>query len=79
MDEEDSPFMRLLDRVRQHRNQEYILFTIYPDGIECFYKGRVLVERKNKALGFHEDEGIDLGFEPLLQDWQLHLEQAERS
>jgi hypothetical protein len=59
-----SPFIQLMDRLAARREREYVIFAVYPDGISCFQSGRKLAER----------QGIDLGFEPMLEGWQLRLD-----
>lgn len=66
MEAEGSPFMRLIDRLVRHKTQEYVIFAIYPSGIDCFYKGRSIAKKR----------GIDFGFEPMLEGWQLRLERS---
>lgn len=73
-----SPFMQLLDRVGQRKNEEYILFIIYPDGIACFQRGRNLIQAQNATRGLAKSQGIELGFEPFLEGWQLPSAQTEQ-
>lgn len=57
-----SPFQRLVERL-DASDREYAFFTIYPEGIEAFLQARNVIEAR----------GLDLGYEPMLDGWQLDL------
>lgn len=61
---ESSRFMELIERLNARREREYVIFAVYPDGLECFEQGRRLAEERD----------IDLGFEPMLAGWRLGLD-----
>ncbi len=65
----NSPLRKLLDEIKNNRDQEYLIVAIRPDGIEVFKKIRALIE----------EAGIDLGYEPLDQGWELKLENLPAS
>ncbi|MGF1541130.1 MAG: hypothetical protein ACFCU5_11885 [Pleurocapsa sp.] len=44
---------------------EYLIIAIRPDGVEIFQEIRELIE----------SEGIDIGYEPIDQDWELKIKQ----
>jgi hypothetical protein len=68
MEEESSPFLELIDRLALNREREYVIFAVYPDGIRCFGNGRRMAEQRE----------IDLGFEPMLQGWQLRFDSQKQ-
>lgn len=58
-----SPFQRLLDKLAQERDTSYLIVAIKPSGMEVFEEVRDLVEEAE----------IDLGFEPIAENWQLQV------
>lgn len=60
----NSALKRLLNEVKQNSNKEYLIVAIRPDGIEVFKKVRDLIEQ----------QGIDIGYEPIDKDWTLKIE-----
>jgi biopolymer transport protein ExbD len=60
----NSALKRLLSEVKQNSNKEYLIVAIRPDGIEVFKKVRDLIEQ----------QGIDIGYEPIDKDWTLKIE-----
>ncbi|MFM1841771.1 MAG: hypothetical protein RLZZ490_504 [Cyanobacteriota bacterium] len=60
-----SPVLKAaLDQLSQNRDQEYLIIAVRPGGIETFRDLRNLVESL----------GIDIGYEPLDEGWQLKFE-----
>lgn len=60
----DSALAELLAQIRRRRESEYLIVAVRPNGIEVFKKVRDLVE----------GQGIDIGYEPIDQDWELKIE-----
>ncbi|NJK46891.1 hypothetical protein HC931_00525 [Candidatus Gracilibacteria bacterium] len=60
----NSALKKLLNEVKQRQEQEYLIVAIRPDGIEVFKKVRDLIEQ----------QGIDIGYEPIDKDWKLKIE-----
>ena len=58
MGEADSEFMQIVRQVRDTKNH-YIIFGVYPSGIECFYEGRDIVTNNN----------VPIGYEPMIKGW----------
>jgi hypothetical protein len=58
-----SDFLGLLDRLEASRDREYVLFAVYPAGIDTFLRARALVEARE----------LELGYEPMLEGWRLDL------
>lgn len=56
-------FLQLIRDVREKRDQEYIIAAIRPKGIEVFEKVRSIIEK----------EEIDIGYEPIEEDWTLKV------
>ncbi len=54
----------LLQELKRNQAQEYLIVAVRPGGIQSFQKLRSLVEAR----------GIDLGYEPLGDEWQLKFE-----
>jgi len=60
-----SPVLKAaLDQLSANRDQEYLIIAVRPGGIEAFQELRNLVESL----------GIDIGYEPLDEGWQLKFE-----
>lgn len=59
-----SPLQKLLREVRNNRDKEYLIVAIRPDGIEVFDQVRALIE----------SEGIDIGYEPIDEGWELKIQ-----
>jgi hypothetical protein len=60
-----SPLLKTaLDQLSQNRDKEYLIIAVRPGGIETFQNLRNLVE----------SFGIDIGYEPLDEGWQLKFE-----
>jgi biopolymer transport protein ExbD len=58
-----SPFQKLLEKLAEQRDTSYLIVAIKPSGMEVFEEVRDLVEAAN----------IDLGFEPIAENWQLQV------
>ncbi|MGK7873622.1 MAG: hypothetical protein AB4426_10030 [Xenococcaceae cyanobacterium] len=65
IDRRGSALTRLLSEVRTRREQEYLIVAIRPDGIQVFKQVRNLIE----------DQGIDIGYEPIDQGWRLKIKE----
>ena len=59
----NSAFTTLINDIKQRRDREYLIAAIRPDGFEVFQQAR-------KAI---EQQGIDLGYEPVDKEWKLKL------
>jgi hypothetical protein len=58
----DSPFMNLIYTL--DRSANYIIFAVRPGGVKTFKRSR----KEAEAMG------IDIGFEPINQQWNIKLE-----
>ncbi|PSF39313.1 hypothetical protein C7H19_00555 [Aphanothece hegewaldii CCALA 016] len=56
--------LELLLTIKQNRDKEYLIVAIRPDGIETFQEVRGLIEK----------QGIDIGYEPIDQNWKIKIE-----
>ena len=63
-----SPLATLLQRLARHKDREYLIVVVRPQGIDVFKQLRALVENR----------GIDLGYEPLEAGWRLNLKTEAR-
>ena len=55
---------KLILQVSDRKEQEYIIVAVRPNGFQVFEKVRNLLEQAD----------IDIGFEPIDQDWKLRIE-----
>lgn len=55
---------KLITQIKKNRDREYLIVALRPDGIELFDQVRDLVE----------DEGIDIGYEPIDSGWKLNID-----
>jgi hypothetical protein len=60
----NSAFLQLLNQVKVNSKTEYLIIAIRPDGFETFQSIRETIEQ----------QGIDMGYEPIDQDVKLKLE-----
>lgn len=67
LEAKESPFIGLIDGIAETKEDAYLFIVVFPDGIGCFYRVRDMAESRK----------IDLGFEPLLENWQLGAVQSE--
>ena len=59
-----SAFKNLLNQMSRNREREYLIVAVRPNGIKVFQEVRELIEK----------EKIDIGYEPINNDWKLKLE-----
>ncbi len=59
-----SPFLKLLDELKNKRDTEYLIVAVRPDGIDVFQEIRELIEK----------QGIDIGYEPIDQKVKLKID-----
>lgn len=64
IDNPDSAVGKLIAQVSTRKQQEYVIVAVRPDGFEVFDKVRSLLEQAS----------IDIGFEPIDQDWKLKFQ-----
>ena len=62
---ENSALAELIAQISRRKNSEYLIVAVRPNGIEVFKKVRDLVE----------GQGIDIGYEPIDQDWELKVQE----
>jgi len=62
--EDDSALHQWLDAIAGNRTAEYVIIAVRPSGIELFGEVRDLVEARE----------LDLGYEPIDEDWTLRVE-----
>lgn len=56
--------LELLLTLKQNKDKEYLIVAVRPDGIETFQEVRGLIEK----------QGIDIGYEPIDQNWKIKIE-----
>ncbi|MEM8780023.1 MAG: hypothetical protein AAGF26_14350 [Cyanobacteria bacterium P01_G01_bin.49] len=59
-----SPLNQLIREVRKNKDKQYLIVALRPDGIDVFQKVRDIVE----------EQGIDIGYEPIDKNWKLKIE-----
>ena len=62
--DEKSPFRQAIANLKINKDKEYLIVILRPDGIEMF----------NKLRGLVQEEGIDIGYEPLEFGLELKIE-----
>ena len=60
----NSPLANLITEVKNNKDKEYVIVAIRPQGIKVFKTVRSLIEK----------EDIDIGYEPIEDDWILKIE-----
>ena len=64
LDKQNTALSKLIAEVKANQDQEYVIIAIRPQGIEVFQQVRNLIEQEN----------IDIGYEPIEEDWILKIE-----
>ena len=59
-----SPLRKTIENLKTNKDEKYLIIILRPDGLEMFAKLRELVE----------EEGIDIGYEPLEFGLELKIE-----
>ena len=59
-----SPLRKMIADIKRNRNEQYLIIILRPDGLEMF----------NKLRGLVQEEGIDIGYEPLEFGLELKIE-----
>lgn len=62
--DEKSPLRKTIAELKANKDKQYLILILRPDGLEMFDKVRQLVEQ----------EGIDIGYEPLEYGLELQVE-----
>ena len=62
--DEQSPLRRTITNLKANKNEQYLILILRPDGLEMFDKIRELVEQ----------DGIDIGYEPLEYGLELKID-----
>ena len=62
--DEQSPLRKTIANLKTNKDQQYLILILRPDGLEMFDKIRELVEQ----------DGIDIGYEPLEYGLELKIE-----
>lgn len=60
----ESPLRKTIADLKANKDEQYLILILRPDGLEMFEKVRQLVE----------EEGIDIGYEPLEYGLELKIE-----
>ncbi len=60
---QNSQLFQLISEVKNKKNKEYVIVAVRPQGIEIFKQVRYLIEQRQ----------IDIGYEPIDQDWKLKI------
>lgn len=67
---DNPPFERFLDKMTKNAGQQYVVFTIYPNGEITFRKAREAIKKRNDQIA-ELGKKIDIGYEPLNKNWRL--------
>ncbi len=62
--DEKSPLRKTIANLKANKDKQYLILILRPDGLEMFDKVRELVEQ----------EGVDIGYEPLEYGLELKIE-----
>ena len=62
--DEQSPLRKTIANLKANKDKQYLILILRPDGLEMFEKARELVQ----------EEGIDIGYEPLEYGLDLKIE-----
>ncbi|MGB5595518.1 MAG: hypothetical protein WBM62_15990 [Crocosphaera sp.] len=62
-----SPLNKLIRDVQRNKDKQYLIVVLRPQGIDVFQEVRDMVEK----------QGIDIGYEPIDQDWKLKIEELQ--
>ena len=62
--DEESPLRKTIANLKANKDKQYLILILRPDGLEMFTKIRELVEQ----------DGIDIGYEPLEYGLELKIE-----
>lgn len=60
----NSKLLQFIDKIKANKNKEYVIVAVRPKGIDVFQKVRELIEK----------EEIDIGYEPIEEDWTLKIQ-----
>jgi hypothetical protein len=63
LNRQNSKLLQLISEVKNKSQKEYVIVAVRPQGIEIFKQVRELIEREN----------IDIGYEPIEEDWKLKI------
>lgn len=61
---EGSAFMKLIREVENQKDKKYLILAVRPSGYEIFDRVRAEIEQRK----------IDLGYEPVNQNWKLDIQ-----
>ncbi len=64
LDKTNPKLNQLLSEIKKNKDNEYLIVAVRPDSIQVFKKLRDLIE----------NEGIQIGYEPLEKGWELKIE-----
>jgi len=62
--DEESPLRKVIAELKANKDKQYLILILRPDGLEMFAKARELVQ----------EQGIDIGYEPLEYGLDLKIE-----
>ena len=62
--DEQSPLRKVIADLKANKDEKYLILILRPDGLEMFAKARELVQ----------EQGIDIGYEPLEYGLELKIE-----
>jgi biopolymer transport protein ExbD len=63
LNNQNSKLFKLISEVKNKKNREYVIVAVRPQGIEIFKQVRNLIEQQE----------IDIGYEPIEENWQLKI------
>ncbi len=64
-----SPLNTLIREVEKNKDKQYLIVVLRPQGIDVFQQVRDIVEKR----------GIDIGYEPIDEDWTLKIEELNNN
>ena len=64
-----SPLNKLISEVEKNKDKQYLIVVLRPQGIDVFQQVRDIVEKR----------GIDIGYEPIDEDWTLKIEELNNN
>ena len=64
-----SPLNQLIREVEKNKDKQYLIVVLRPQGIDVFQQVRDIVEKR----------GIDIGYEPIDEDWTLKIEELNNN
>lgn len=64
LNKNNSKLKNFIKEIKENKDKEYVIVAVRPDGIDVFQQVRELIEK----------EEIDIGYEPIEEDWVLKIQ-----